>query len=1284
MSKGQSQLWYSLLGWMLVLSCLQGQSETSAQENPAIPIATSSQLEQAARLYARGEQLYKAGKYHEATEPVLQSLQIREAVLGPSHPDVAASLHLLGRLYTENAEFAQAESLLQRTLHIRETALGPNHPDVATSLNALAGLFVKKADLSQAETLYQRALKIREDTRGPAFAEVAETMAGLGILYLERDEVDKAQPLLERALALREQTLGKDHPDVAKSCGTLGDLYRQKRELNRAEEFYQRALTIREQALGPTHPDTATSLIDLASVYIGRSDYVRAQPLLYRGRSIREAAFGSEHPSIADVFSQQAALYQGQKKYDEAFALFERALVMRKRTLGSKHPLVALSLLNLAIVRAEHGSFDQASAFIEESLHLVEQRYGTEHRAVKAARAVRDMMAALASGKAKEVQSWFEQNLTDTTKLLGPPKQDTPEDNEVLAVVYFFNGEYAKAEELFHQVLAEKKRTLGPRHPAVVPTLNFLNQVYLEQGKYTKAEPTCVEAMRLAKEAREVEPRDVLVAYRTLAALYSAKADYRKAEPLLQEALRIADNSSDIMPLKAGVLNNLAMLYLDQEKDEQAIQFAEQALTQMRTAAEKMPILRTLVATTMNNLGVGYLAQGQISKAESILREALALQEQAVGPNHDDVATTLNNLASLYFRRGEYDQAEPLYRRALTIFEQQLGPRHPAVASLGLMNLAWLYWVKGERAQAVSLLTRALEIQEYNLGLILTTGAEQQKRTYLDSLTKGTGTVISWHAQTKGDLQLCRLAFLTLLRRKGRILETMTSTLAELRQRLRPEDQQLLAQWNATRTQLANVFRQNVDEQNPEQYRKRINAIEERIQQLEAQISTRNAEFFSHVQPVTIEQVQQKIPVGVVLVELTTYSPVSPKGQQPTDDSGKPRYAAFILPHEGELTSVDLGAREPIDANVRKLRAVLSGRRKDVRDIARQLDEQIMRPLRPFLGENKLVLLSPDGMLNLVPFGALIDEDGQYLAKRFTFDYLTTGRDLLRMQHSNVLPQKPVLIADPDFNATSNNSMSRHAHNKSESRGQRSTDFGSLQFGPLPGTAQEAKGIRRQLVGAVVLTGTKATETALKQVHGPQILHLATHGFFLIDQPVEPPDSRGATVVASFPFAFPPVGASSLTDVSRLQPSVARVKTEDPLLRSGLALAGFNHRQSGAEDGVLTALEVAGLDLRGTQLVVLSACETGVGEVQVGEGVYGLRRALVMAGAETQVLSLWKVADDATRDLMVSFYQRLLKGEGRAEALRQVQLNMLKSEQYAHPYYWASFISSGDWRPLAH
>ncbi|MGF1536933.1 MAG: CHAT domain-containing protein [Elainellaceae cyanobacterium] len=201
-----------------------------------------------------------------------------------------------------------------------------------------------------------------------------------------------------------------------------------------------------------------------------------------------------------------------------------------------------------------------------------------------------------------------------------------------------------------------------------------------------------------------------------------------------------------------------------------------------------------------------------------------------------------------------------------------------------------------------------------------------------------------------------------------------------------------------------------------------------------------------------------------------------------------------------------------------------------------------------------------------------------------------------------------------------------------------------------------------------LLTQNDATENALKQMGAPSILHIATHGFFLEDAEfVPPPDPRGITLEPT---------------VSSTRPASRPINNENPLLRSGLALAGFTPRQSGSEDGVLTALEASQLDLYGTDLVVLSACDTGLGDVANGEGVYGLRRAFVIAGAESLLMSLWQVSDNGTAELMTRYYQRLQAGQGRSEALRETQLELMQTPEYAHPYYWASFIFSGDWRSL--
>jgi CHAT domain-containing protein len=436
------------------------------------------------------------------------------------------------------------------------------------------------------------------------------------------------------------------------------------------------------------------------------------------------------------------------------------------------------------------------------------------------------------------------------------------------------------------------------------------------------------------------------------------------------------------------------------------------------------------------------------------------------------------------------------------------------------------------------------------------------------------------------------------------------------------------------------------------------------VEQLENDLSRRSAEFRVATEPVEIEAVQALIPADTALVELIQYRPWS-------QGSESPRYAAYILHASGDPQWVDLGDAETIDhaafAFLNATRSPNSGQQLQI--TGRQLDDLLMAPIRPLLGDATHLLLSPDGQLNLIPFAALVDEENRYLVESYQLTHLTTGRDLLRLQYPRPSRQPPVLFANPNYDDADTSAVMQVAQ-ATRGESQRSMEIEDLRFGELPGTQREVDAIAPLLDNPIILTEAEATENALKQVQAPSILHLATHGFFLQDVEFVPPqptpnNSRGDVIVVTG-FAAPP--------------SERPTSRENPLLRSGLAWAGFNSRDSEGEDGVLTALEVVGLDLRGTRLVVMSACETGVGDVANGEGVYGLRRAFVMAGAESQLMSLWKVADEETADLMEDYYQRLLVGEGRSEALREVQLDWLS--RGAHPYYWASFLFSGQWTPL--
>jgi CHAT domain-containing protein/Flp pilus assembly protein TadD len=878
------------------------------------------------------------------------------------------------------------------------------------------------------------------------------------------------------------------------------------------------------------------------------------------------------------------------------------------------------------------GKYDEARPLVERVLEIRERVLGSEHSDV--ARTLNSLAYLYhLMGDYTRAEPFYQRALTILNKALGPGHPDVASVLNNLAILYKTRGNYAKAEPLYLRALAIWEKTLGSEHPSVGNSLNNLANLYYDIGDDAKAEPLFQRAQALWEKVLGPEHPNVAHPLNNLANLYSTRGDHAKAEPLYLRALTIWE----------------------------------------KVLGPEHPI----VASSLNNLANLYRKRGDYAKAEPLYQRALTIWEKALGPEHPDVGSSLNNLGVLYEEKGNYTKAELHYQRALTIWEKALGPEHPKLA-VALNDLAALYAVKGDVAQAVTFLSRASAIDERNSALNLAIGSERQKLAYLSLFSNWTNFTLSLHSQAApNDPQALDLGFTTLLRRKGRGLDAMTDTIATLRRHATPQVQELFDRLAEARSQLAALTLKGPDATNPDTYRNRLATLKEKVEDLEGNLSSHSTEFRKQTRPVTLAAVQAALPSGTALVEFAVCSPWEPQ----TEKSKPPRYLAYLLAPQGQPKWVDLGEAAPIDRAVDAWRKALRDpNRSDIRRLARVVDEKVMRPVRPLLsqlpGDTRRLLIAPDGSLNLIPFAALVDERNRYLVERYSISYMTSGRDLLRLQTSEPSKSAPLVLANPLFGTgetadtqADQNPADSPAGDQPGSEAPARNDPREVFFSPLPGTRREALAITALLPKASLLLREDATEAALKQASAPSILHIATHGFFLEDQEAPPTDARGL-------FTDNPLRSSD----PRLTKWAAKI--ENPLLRSGLALAGVNQQRGGDDDGLLTALETASLDLWGTKLVVLSACDTGVGKVKNGEGVYGLRRALVLAGSESQVISLWPVSDRETRGLMAGYYRRLMKGEGRGEALRQIQLEMLKGTRLRHPYYWASFIQAGEWANL--
>ena len=1112
----------------------------------------------------------------------------------------------------------------------------------ASQLNRQAIELYQQGRYSDAEPLFEESLTIRQEQLGERHPDVATTLNNLATLYEAQRRYGEAEPLLQLALEIYREKLGERHPNVAQSLNNLAALYDAQGRYGEAKPLLQLALEIRREQLGERHPDVAQSLNNLAEIYEAQGRYGEAEPLLQLAIEIRREQLGEHHPDVALSLNNLAALYTGQGRNGEAEPLLQLALEIRQEQLGERHPDVAQSLNNLATLYLAQGRYDKAEPLLQLALEIYREQLGERHPNVAT-------------------------NLNS------------------LAALYDAQGRYDKAEPLLQLALEIYREQLGERHPDVATNLNNLAELYEAQGRYDKAEPLLQLAIEIRREKLGERHPDVALSLNNLAALYDAQGRDGEAEPLLQLAIEILrEQLGERHPHVATSLHNLATLYIargdygDQRRYGEAESLLQLALEIYR---EQLGERHPSVATSLNSLALLSLYQERYREAEPLLQLALEIYREQLGERHPSVATSLTNLATLYKDQGKYAEAEPLYQLALEILREQLGERHPHVAT-SLKKLAELYEAQGNTAQVLTYLQASLEIEEQHLDLNLATLADAQRQTYAATISGSTARAISFHLQgAPNSPEAAQLALTTLLRRKGRILDAGTSSLQLLRQNFTPEDRTILDQLADIRRELSALTFNPPPNLPLEEYQTRLTQLETDANQLEATLARRSATFRAQTQPVEIATVQAKLPTNGVLVEYTRYLPYHAVENR----WGKPRYAAYLLFGDGNIQAVDLGDAAPIDDALESFRSLLQDPGADLRAGARpqprpdyiervtgNIATLIFDPIAPYLANSQHLLISPDSQLNRLPFEALQTETGgDYLVQQYQISYLNTGRDLVKFGIVPPSSAPAVVLANPDYNSADDSvTIARASSSPDGSRAipeRRSTELSQIQVGPLPGTAAEVEAIRPLLNNPTILTTTEATENALKTARNPQILHIATHGFFLADvERIQ--DSRGgfASISGDRSFAAPVGGV-----------------VENPLLRSGLALAGFNPRISGSEDGVLTALEASQLNLSGTQLVVLSACETGLGDVANGEGVYGLRRAFSLAGAETQLMSLWQVSDDGTQNLMARYYEKLMQGMGRSEALRQVQLEAISQEgKYSRPYYWAAFILAGEWEAL--
>jgi CHAT domain-containing protein/tetratricopeptide (TPR) repeat protein len=972
----------------------------------------------------------------------------------------------------------------------------------------------------------------------------------------------------------------------------------------------------------------------LARLAAGQAEEARAPA--ERARSFAETTLGPEHPDLAAALSVIALIDERTHRLAEAEAGYVRALSIWERAGGPEHPDAVVALNGLTQIYYARGRYGEAVALCERALALRTRTLGAAHPEVAAS--LTDIgRLAQAMGDYASAATRYKQALAILADAHGSNHPDVATVMIHLGTVRHTQGAYTDAEALLENAYRIRMATLGPDHIDTAASVECLAALRMAQGRYGEAMDGFGEAMRVYESCLGPDHTSVANVLNGLAGAYHAQALDAVAEPLYQRALTIRERVlGPDHPAAAVTLNDLAVLSLDQGAFAAADARSTRSV-QILVAA--LGPLHLHVAAALQNLGNLRAVLGAHSAAEELYGRALAIRERALGPDHPEVADLLVHLAGVHEARGAYDAAAPLYERARAIHECALGPAHPTVAA-ARNNIAGLHLLRGDYAQANAELDGLDQILER---------AHGADHPYLVTLYQNRAAAC-WGV---GD-RVGACAWLAAGHEASeRLLAGVLPTLSEVRQRqllrrenLRgevsiafhvhhaPADRDALAlAFTATLRrkgrvldELARAHRATYDEATGRHADATDGLATAAGQGRAVERPCRRAP----AAPPTIDAVQRVLPRGAALVEFARYKRIDLTATGP--QWAEARYVAYVLREDGPPRWVALGDAHEIEAAVAATLAGLAHPGPDDPTALRALHALVFAPVAALLDGVDHVLLAPDAALHMVPFAALLDAHGEPLLEHTRITYLTSGRDLVRGA-LGAARARPLVIAASNFG-----------------------DRGRA----LPGAVAEAEAIRAQFPEVELHVDTAAARDKLLAARGPRFVHVATHGFARTTGPVAA--AAGAR--------------GEIRDVTAPPPALGeRAEIEDALDDAGLRFADD-------DDAILTARQLTSLDLHGTQLVVLSACDTGGGDLGHSEGVYGLRRALAIAGAQTQVVSLWKVDDDATCALMGRYYDGLRRGEGRAESLRQAQVALRHGGRYAHPCYWAAFVMIGDPGPL--
>ena len=1039
-------------------------------------------------------------------------------------------------------------------------------------------------------------------------------------------EFELALESSKRVYDITKNCIEKSDPLYVSNIEKLAQIYYQIGDYHNAEKHFLESKKIKRRIMGESNYDYIDSLVNLGVLYSKVGKHKKSKLIFLEVLRKLRIIIGENHPDFVIALNNLGVEYRELTNFKKAIKTFEKAIKTCNIIYKKPNSNLADSLDNLANVYSNLGDYDKSRSLVIEAIEIRKEVNGEKHK-------------------------------------------EYAHSLESLALVLWKIGDYPTSESLFLKSLKILQKTIGEDHVDYAKTMGNLAGLYYEMGKYSGAIKSYRFIINKKTKAFGKDNPSTILSVSNLAKCYKESGNFSQAKKLFKQVLKNRRSFSE-NPLEiAATLEDLAGVfhhYNDLDKSEKM--FSECIDITRKKLGEKHPDL----ANRLDNYALLCKSKNNFHKSKFLLEQSLKIKMNSLGIKHPSYARTLDHLGMIYLQE-QNPLAVSYIRKALKIRQNTLGNFHPSYAD-SLQNLALFQITQGRPKRAINLLEKVNSINDNIITELFTVSSEREKILLLEKILSSENLFISTIYQYfRNNSNLIKKAFELILRRKGLVTESMKAQRSQFLIQRYPDLSDKLNHLTELQRKISNSFFSNIQDYSKINKKFFEQMIDEK-ESLENELTALIPEFenYNLIKDTCLKDVIKFLPENSFLVEYVQYHPFIISSKIPKFDF--PHYLAFVVSSDEstDLQLIDLGAITEINNKISSFKTAIyqnksdflekmslenSAINKEIQNYGVQLRNLIFDPLIPSLLRNYKIIIAPEGEISQIPFDVLPTNEGGYVIDHnHRFSYLTSSREIVLIKSRTLKTTKnSIVIADPNFDLNKNHgsdfliSIKNSVPQKFVGK--------NMKFKRLKDALIEGNYVANK-IKAKIITGDTAVKKNIKLLESPQILHIATHSFFL--------DMKN--------HKYPSDISSSLNF------------HENPLLFYGLALAGANNWNNidslppEAENGLLTALDITGMDLSRTDMVVLSACDTGLGKIQMGEGVFGLRRSLVISGAKTQIISMWKVPDKQTAELMKIFYDELSNRKNIDVALHE-SMQKVRTKN-SNPYYWGAFICQGNTFPI--